>query len=88
MAALYKAGKKIVFINCSGSPIALIPETEHCEAILQAWYPGQAGGKAVADVIFGDYNPAGRLPVTFYKNTAQLRRGQPGRYWYETRSSE
>lgn len=72
MAALYKAGKKIVFINCSGSPIALIPETEHCEAILQAWYPGQAGGKAVADVIFGDYNPAGRLPVTFYKSSAQL----------------
>jgi beta-glucosidase len=70
--ALYKAGKKVIFVNCSGSPIAMEPEIEHCEAILQAWYPGQAGGKAVADVLFGEYNPAGRLPVTFYKNMSQL----------------
>jgi len=70
--ALHQAGKKVVLVNCSGSPIALEPETENCEAVLQAWYPGQSGGKAVADVLFGDYNPAGRLPVTFYRNTAQL----------------
>lgn len=72
LAALHRAGKRIVYVNCSGSAMALEPETQHCEAILQAWYPGQAGGTAVADVLFGDYNPAGRLPVTFYKNTAQL----------------
>ena len=70
--ALYRAGKKIVLVNCSGSPIGLEPETKKCEAILQAWYPGQQGGTAVAEVLFGDYNPAGRLPVTFYRNVSQL----------------
>lgn len=70
--ALRQAGKKVVFVNCSGSPVGLEPETENTDAILQAWYPGQAGGKAVADVLFGNYNPAGKLPVTFYRNTAQL----------------
>ncbi|WP_455585357.1 glycoside hydrolase family 3 C-terminal domain-containing protein [Bacteroides sp.] len=72
LAALKKAEKRIVFVNFSGSAMAMTPETESCDAILQAWYPGQAGGTAVADVLFGDYNPAGRLPVTFYRNTAQL----------------
>lgn len=72
LQALKKAGKKIVFVNCSGSAIALMPETESCDAILQAWYGGQSGGQAVADVIFGDYNPSGKLPVTFYKNSDQL----------------
>ncbi|MCM1301315.1 MAG: glycoside hydrolase family 3 C-terminal domain-containing protein [Alistipes senegalensis] len=72
LTALHRAGKRIVYVNCSGSAVALEPETQTCEAILQAWYPGQAGGTAVADVLFGDYNPAGRLPVTFYKNLAQL----------------
>lgn len=70
--ALHRAGKKIILVNCSGSPIALEPETKNCEAILQAWYPGQEGGTAVAEVLFGDYNPAGRLPVTFYRNMSQL----------------
>lgn len=72
LKALKKAGKKIVFINYSGSAVGLVPETNTCEAILQAWYPGQAGGTAIAEVLFGDYNPAGRLPVTFYKNVEQL----------------
>ena len=70
--ALKDAGKKVILVNCSGSPMGLVPELENCEAILQAWYPGQSGGKAVAEVLFGDYNPAGRLPVTFYKNVDQL----------------
>lgn len=72
LKALKKAGKKVVFINYSGSAIGLVPESNTCEAILQAWYPGQAGGTAIVDVLFGDYNPAGRLPVTFYKNAGQL----------------
>lgn len=72
LKALKKAGKKVVFINYSGSAIGLVPESNTCEAILQAWYPGQAGGTAIVDVLFGDYNPAGRLPVTFYKDAGQL----------------
>ncbi len=70
--ALKDAGKKIIFVNCSGSAIALTPETGRCEAILQAWYAGESGGQAVADVLFGDYNPSGKLPITFYKSSDQL----------------
>ena len=72
LKALKAAGKQVIYVNCSGSAIALTPETESCDAILQAWYPGQEGGTAVADVLFGDYNPGGKLSVTFYKNDAQL----------------
>ena len=72
LKALKAAGKQVVFVNCSGSCIALQPETETCDAIVQAWYPGQEGGTAVADVLFGDVNPSGKLPVTFYKNSSQL----------------
>jgi beta-glucosidase len=72
LKALKKAGKKIIFVNCSGSAIALTPETETCDAILQSWYGGESGGQAVADVLFGDYNPSGKLPITFYKNSNQL----------------
>ncbi len=72
LKALKEAGKTVIFVNCSGSAIALQPETETCDAIVQAWYPGQEGGTAVADVLFGDYNPGGKLPVTFYKSSDQL----------------
>ncbi|MBN1144462.1 MAG: glycoside hydrolase family 3 C-terminal domain-containing protein [Bacteroidales bacterium] len=72
LKALKAAGKKIIFVNCSGSAIALAPETQSCDAILQAWYAGESGGQAVADVLFGDYNPAGKLPITFYKNSDKL----------------
>ena len=67
-----QAGKKIILVNCSGSAIGFVPEIESCDAILQAWYSGEKGGQAVADVLFGDYNPSGKLPVTFYKNINQL----------------
>lgn len=72
LKALKAAGKKVVYVNCSGSAIAFTPETESCDAILQAWYGGESGGQAVADVLFGDYNPSGKLPITFYKNSDQL----------------
>ena len=72
LKALKAAGKQVIYVNCSGSAIALQPETESCDAIIQAWYPGQEGGTAVADVIFGDYNPGGKLSVTFYKDDSQL----------------
>ena len=72
LQALKQAGKKVIFVNCSGSAIAMVPETESCDAILQAWYGGESGGQAVADVLFGDYNPSGKLPITFYKSIKQL----------------
>lgn len=72
LKALKAAGKTVIFVNCSGSAIALLPETESCDAILQVWYAGQEGGEAIADVLFGDYNPSGKLPITFYKSSNQL----------------
>lgn len=72
LSLLKNNGKKVVFINFSGSAMAIVPESQNCSAILQAWYPGQAGGSAIADVLFGDYNPSGRLPITFYKSLEQL----------------
>ena len=72
LTVLHEAGKQVVLVNFSGSAIGLVPEVESCDAILQAWYPGQEGGTAVADVLFGDVNPSGKLPVTFYKGVDQL----------------
>ena len=69
---LYETGKPVVFVCMSGSAIGLEPETKTCNAILQAWYGGQQGGQAVADVLSGDYNPAGRLPITFYRSDDDL----------------
>ncbi len=72
LKALAATGKPLIFVNCSGSAIAMPWEAEHVNAIVQAWYPGQEGGKAVADVLFGNVNPAGRLPITFYRSTTDL----------------
>ena len=72
LAMLHKAGKKVIFVNCSGSAMALVPELESCDAILQAWYGGELGGQALAEVLFGKYNPSGKLPITFYKSTDEL----------------
>jgi beta-glucosidase len=70
--ALHATGKPVVMVNCSGSAMALPWEDEHLGAIVQAWYPGQEGGRAVAEVLFGLVNPSGHLPVTFYRSTADL----------------
>jgi beta-glucosidase len=72
LKALCATGKPVIFVNCSGSAIAMPWEASHLPAILQAWYPGEQGGRAVGEVLFGDVNPAGRLPVTFYQSTADL----------------
>jgi len=65
-------GKPVVLVLVGGSALAVNWANDNVPAILDAWYPGEEGGTAIADVIFGDYNPAGRLPVTFYKSVAQL----------------
>ena len=72
IGALYLTGKPVIMINCSGSAMAIPWEAEHLRAILQAWYPGEEGGTAVAETLFGDNNPSGRLPVTFYRTTGDL----------------
>lgn len=72
MKALTTTGKPVVFVMMTGSAIATPWEAKNVPAILNAWYGGQAAGTAVADVLFGDYNPAGRLPVTFYSSDADL----------------
>ncbi len=70
--AIHALGKPVVLVILNGSALAVNWEDEHIPAILEAWYPGQAAGTAIADVIFGDYNPGGRLPVTFYKSVKDL----------------
>ncbi len=65
-------GKPVVLVLLNGSAVAVNWAAEHIPAIVEAWYPGQAAGTAIADVLFGGYNPAGRLPVTFYKSAEQL----------------
>ena len=70
--ALYATHKPVVMVNCSGSDVAFPWEAEHLPAILQAWYPGESGGQAVGEILFGDVNPSGHLTVTFYRATTDL----------------
>ncbi len=72
LEALHATGKPVVVVLTAGSALAIDWAQQHVPAILMAWYPGQRGGNAVADVLFGDANPAGRLPVTFYKADEKL----------------
>jgi beta-glucosidase len=72
LKALQATDKPVVFVNLSGSAVAMPWAAAHVNAIVQAWYPGQSAGTAVADVLLGNTNPAGRLPVTFYAATEDL----------------
>src|SRR6185295_12784621 len=72
LKAVVATGKPVVVVLLSGSALAVNWANDNVPAILHAWYPGGEGGTAIADVLFGDYNPAGRLPVTFYKSVDQL----------------
>ena len=72
LKALQASGRPVVFVNCSGSAMAMPWAAENLPAIVQAWYPGEQGGRAVAEVLFGEANPAGRLPITFYRSTDDL----------------
>ena len=70
--AMHQTGRPVIFVNCSGSAIAFGSVEGQYDALLQAWYPGQGGARALADVLFGDYTPSGKLPVTFYRSNADL----------------
>ena len=70
--AMHQTGRPVVFVNCSGSAIAFGSVEGQYDALLQAWYPGQGGAKALAEVLFGDYNPGGKLPVTLYRSNNDL----------------
>jgi beta-glucosidase len=72
LKTLKATGKPVVFVVMNGSALSINWEDANIPAILEAWYPGEEGGNAVADILFGDYNPGGRLPVTFYKGVDQL----------------
>ena len=72
LEAIHKTGKPIILVLLSGSALAVTWADENIPAIIQAWYPGAEGGKAIASLIFGEYSPSGRLPVTFYKTTEEL----------------
>ena len=72
LEALVSTGKPVVLVLLSGSAIAVNWADENVDAIIQAWYPGAQGGRAVAELLFGQYSPSGRLPVTFYKTTEEL----------------
>lgn len=69
---LHMTGKPVILVNMSGSAMGLEHETQTCDAILQAWYSGECGGNAIADVLFGDHNPGGKLPITFYRSDSDL----------------
>ena len=68
----YESGKPVILVSMTGSAMGLEWESEHIPAIIQAWYPGAQGGRAVADLIFGEYSPEGKLPVTFYRTEEEL----------------
>lgn len=85
---VFEANPNTVVVLVNGMPLAINWSQENVPAILEAWYPGQSGGTAIAEVLFGEYNPGGKLPVTFFKSVDQLppladydiKKGRT--YWY------
>jgi beta-glucosidase len=72
LKTIYESGKPVVLVVLSGSALAIKWGHEHIPAIIQGWYPGALGGRAIAEAIFGEYSPEGKLPVTFYSTTEEL----------------
>jgi len=72
VTAMHETGRPVVFVSCSGSAIAFASVENQYDALIQAWYGGQGGAQALADIVFGDYNPSAKLPVTFYASNDQL----------------
>ena len=72
LRTIYETGTPIILVLLSGSALAVTWEDEHFPAIIQGWYPGAQGGRAIADILFGEANPEGKLPVTFYRTTEEL----------------
>ncbi|MBJ6362233.1 glycoside hydrolase family 3 N-terminal domain-containing protein [Paenibacillus sp. GCM10012307] len=72
LKAIYDTGTPVVLVLQNGRPVTLDWESKHIPAIIEAWYPGELGGQAIAEVLFGDYNPAGRLPISFPRTIGQI----------------
>ena len=72
LETIYESGKPVILVLLSGSALAINWADEHIPAIIQGWYPGAQGGKAIADLIFGEYSPEGKLPITFYRSSEEL----------------
>ena len=72
MHAVLETGKKVIVCNFTGSAMNLSEAEEKAEAVIQAWYPGSQGGKALANILFGEVSPSGKLPITFYRTLDQL----------------
>src|SRR5690606_13624800 len=69
---VYAVSKSVIVVLISGGPLAVNWAQRYADAIIQAWYPGQEGGAALADILFGDYNPSAKLPITFYRSIDDL----------------
>ncbi len=72
LQALKETGKPIVLVLVNGRPLSITWEKDNVSAILETWYPGEEGGNAIADVLFGDYNPGGKLPISFPRSVGQI----------------
>lgn len=87
LQALHATGKPVILVLSNGRPLSVNWAAKHIPAIVEMWFPGEAGGRAVADVLFGDYNPAGRLPITFPRSVGQIQMNFPAHPGSQARDS-